>query len=71
LENIYLEDVVKVIKKKSSIDAEIFYNIFYLLNEDFDIEEISYLTGYKINKLNEFVKNYKFLFNIIICPKQF
>ena len=63
--------MIKYIEKNSPYDAEILFSIFYLLNEDFDIDEISYLTGFKISKLNEFVKKYKYLFNIVIHPNEY
>jgi hypothetical protein len=65
-----LEDFILCLRYSNPADFEVFNNIYYFFNENFDIDMISYYTGYKDEKLLKFLKKYKFLFNVIISIEE-
>jgi len=65
-----MEDFNKLLLEKPTADADLLNNIFYFLSTDFEIEEISYVSGYNMSKIHKFLSDYKWLFSILIIPNE-
>ncbi len=65
-----MEDFIKILSEKSKEDGEILNNIFFFLTTDFEVEEISYISGYSMSKIHKFINEYKWLFSILIVQNE-
>ncbi len=65
---IFLENILEKIKISCESDYNVFNDIYYFLNNDFDFDQIVNLSIYKDDIINTTIKKYKYLFNICIEP---
>ena len=66
--NIYFEDFLKLVKKKSIADFFILANIKELINQQLFINEISYYSGYKIKDILNVINKYEAIFDLVVVP---
>lgn len=66
--NIYFEDFLKLVKKKSVADFFILANIKELINQQLFINEISYYSGYKIKDILNVINKYEAIFDLVVVP---
>ena len=66
--NIFFEDFLKLVKKKSIEDFFILANIKDLINKQLFINEISYYSGYKIKDILNVINKYEAIFDLVVVP---